>query len=290
MLSQYSWSQFFVFVLVLLVLYYVVVGFLYYRDDISNILKGRKPSGGSQLAGAGTTATAPPPLVRSKSAFVATPAATESATTAKTQAEADTEAPEAGAVENLPDAAAIVVGGELPDSSATATGQYDGENNGPMDAAASVIGATAEAIAADESRQEQEDRPNPQLEALIRQKARQMPTENGEEPSNDVHTHNTSTEKNSKNLIAETNTEGVHIETMCTLVDVAAAEAEIVYQPAVAGLYEPLADFEELVASTADITPLETEELFEVNTVAAFISQLHAGSNPRYRLNWWTQL
>lgn len=290
MLSQYSWGQFFVFVLVLLVLYYLVVGFLYYRDDFSDLLKGKKVSGGPQLAGAapGTTAAAPPSLVRPKSAFVATPTATESAA-GTAEADATTEAPEAGAAENLPEGAAAVVGGELPDSTARATGRDDSEDDGgPMDAAASVAGATDEAIAADESRQEQEDRPNPQLEALIRRKAHQMPVDNTEAEANGVDKDGASTTAGQERLVEDTNKTDTNAEAKHHAIEVSAIEPEIVYQPAVAGSYEPLADFgeplaefEELVATKADVAPVEMEELFAVETVAAFVAQLQAGEQPQ---------
>ena len=111
MLSHYSWFQFIVFVLVLLALYYAVVGLLYYRDELAALVKGKKLVG-PQLAGAGSLGAAPPALVRAKSAFPATPA--PAPTAAAHAAGATAEAPEDGAADNLPEATAVIVGGELP--------------------------------------------------------------------------------------------------------------------------------------------------------------------------------
>lgn len=271
MLSQYTWGDFFLFVLVVLVLYYVGVAFLYYRDDISNVLKGKRGSGGLAVAGAGTSPAGPPSLVRSKSAFVAAPTATESAPTA----ESPVQTPADGAAENLPEASAAVVGGELPNSTATATGRDESDaDEGPMDLASATVGATAEAIALDESRQEQADRPDAVMAAKIRQKAHDMVIE----PSEDDFDQGEG--GNPINLIAKSNTDRADIETKRTLVGVSPVETEIVYTPAVADSYEPLADFGEPVASFQDVTPLETEELFEVDSVAAYISQVQAGEKP----------
>ncbi|TDN39866.1 hypothetical protein E4631_23175 [Hymenobacter sp. UV11] len=270
MLSQYTWGQFFVFTLVVLVLYYLVVGLMYYRDDFSAFLKGKKPAGALAGAGAGvgTSAVAPPSLVRAKSAFVTSPTATESAP-------ATVAAPEDGAADNLAEASAAVVGGELPSSTATATGRDDStDDGGPMDAASSVAGATDEAVAMDADREEQDDRPNEALAAIIRQKAHEM------QPDQTASGSDEGQEDNLPNPTAKINTEGVNIETKRTLVDVNSVEPEIVYQPAIADSYEPLADFNMPVASTLDVAPVLEEELFEVDSVADYISQVQAGEKP----------
>ncbi|TVT36772.1 hypothetical protein FNT36_24985 [Hymenobacter setariae] len=269
MLSQYTWVQFFVFVLVLLVIYYVVVGFLYYRDDLAALLKGRKLAV-PQLAGAGATASAagPPSLVRAKSAFATAPTATEAAT-------AEVEAPEDGAAENLPEASAAVVGGELPSSTATATGRDDStDDEGPMDAASSVAGATDEAVAMDADREEQADQPNEALAAIIRKKAHAAQPEHLADGSAEGE------ENTSAVVIEETNSEGANIENKHPHVEALHVEDTIEYQPAVATSYEPLADFNEPVASPSDVATLEEEDLYEADSVAAYISQVQAGEKP----------
>lgn len=273
MLSQYTWGQFFLFVGVVLVLYYLVVGFLYYRDDLTAVLKGKKPTA-PQLAGAGgsTSAAGPPALVRVKSAFVASPTATATATESATGAA--TEAPEAGAAENLPEASAALVGGELPNSTATATGRDDStDNEGPMDAASSVAGATDEAVALDADREEQADQPNEALVAIIRQKAHEM------QPGQSLGNSNEK-EENRVAPIAKNNTDETNIETKHTSIGVSTVELEIEYHSAVAASYEPLADFNEPVASPSDLTPVTDEELYEVDSVAAYIFQVQAGEKP----------
>jgi hypothetical protein len=270
MLSQYSWLQFIVFVLVLLALYYIVVGFLYYRDELAALLKGKKLVG-PQLAGAGALGAAPPALVRAKSAFATSPTATESADPAG----ATTEAPEDGAADNLPEAAAAVVGGELPSSTATATGRDDSTNDeGPMDAASTVAGATDEAVALDADREEQADQPNEALAAIIREKSHAMQSEHftGETAESEA--------ESSAFVIDKTNLEGINIETKDTHVGLAGVEHATAYQPAVASSYEPLADFNEPIASPSDVATLEEDDLYEADSVAAYISLVQAGENP----------
>ena len=104
MLSAYSWGQFGLFVLVAVPLYYLVVGLLYYRAELTARLTPGKKVVGGQLAGVGGSAVAPPSLVRPTSAFVqATPAATK--TRAAAEGADASERPEAGADQNLPTAA-----------------------------------------------------------------------------------------------------------------------------------------------------------------------------------------
>lgn len=270
MLSQYSWLQFIVFVLVLLALYYAVVGFLYYRDELAALLIGKKLVS-PQLAGASTLGAAPPALVLAKSAFAPLPTATESAAN---PAGATAEAHADGAADNLPEAAAAVVGGELPHSTVMATGRDDSTNDeGPMDAAASVAGATDEAVAMDADREEQADQPNETLAAIIRGKAHAMQSEYSTEETAECEA------KNSAVVIDETNTEGINIETKDTHVDLGSLEHATEYHPAVAGSYEPLADFSEPLASPSDVATLE-DDLYEADSVAAYISLVQAGENP----------
>lgn len=271
MLSQYSWLQFIVFVLVLLALYYAVVGFLYYRDELAALLKGKKLVG-PQLTGAGALGAAPPALVRAKSAFATSPTATEAATYPDG---ATAEAPEDGAADNLPEAAAAVVGGELPNSTATATGRdASTDDEGPMDTASSVAGATDEAVALDADREEQADRPNEALAAIIREKAHAMQSEHstGKTAEHEA--------ESSAVVIDKTNSEGINIETKDTHVDLGGVEHATAYQPAVADSYEPLADFNEPIASPSDVATLEEDDLYEADSVAAYISLVQAGENP----------
>lgn len=270
MLSQYSWLQFIVFVLVLLALYYAVVGFLYYRDELAALVTGKKVVS-PQLAGAGALGAAPPALVRAKSAFAPSPTATEAANPTG----ATVEAPEDGAADNLPEAMTAVVGGELPNSTATATGRDDStDDEGPMDAASSVAGATDEAIALDADREEQADRPNEALAAIIREKAHAVQSEHSADETAEHEAESSAV------FIDETNSEGINIETKDTHVDLGGVEHATAYQPAVADSYEPLADFNEPIASPSDVATLEEEDLYEADSVAAYISLVQAGENP----------
>lgn len=275
MLSQYTWGQFFLFTVVVLALYYLVVGLMYYRDDFSAILKGKKPAG-PQLAGAGTSAAGPPALVRVKSAFVASPTATESAATeSAAEAAAAKEMPESGAATNLAEASTVVVGGELPSSTATATGRDDSmDNEGPMDAASSVSGATDEALAMDADREELEDRPNAELAALILQKAQNV------QPSQSSDGSDEEQADNPVSPTAKINTDDADIENKRTLVGENYVDPENVYQPVVASSYEPLDNFDLPFASPFDVAPAQEEEMYPMEDVAAYIDSIQAGEKP----------
>lgn len=240
MLSAYSWGQFGLFVLVVVVLYYLVVGLLYYRVELMALLTPGKKMAGAQLAGVGGSAVAPPSLVRPTSAFVkATPAATE----AREDAD-DAEGPEAGADQNLPAAAEPLVGGALPDSTGTATGHDESTSDtAPMEATAA---AGDEAQAQDENRIEEADQADEHLAALVRREAHNLPPDSA---------------------AAAAPADG-------------ALEPETVQLPLVADGYEPLATFEEPVASRLDIAPVDPPRLVAAASVAEYLTLLQAGQQP----------
>jgi len=235
MLSAYSWGQFGLFVLVVVPLYYLVVGLLYYRAELTARLAPGKKVGGGQLAGVGGRAVAPPSLVRPTSAFVkATPAATE----AREDAD-DAERPEAGADQNLPTAAESLVSGALPDSTGTATGQDESTSDtAPMEAT-----AAAGDEAQDENRNEEADQADEHLAALVRREA-----------------HNLSPDS----IAADAPVEG-------------ALEPETVQQSLLPVSYEPLATFDEPVASRLDIAPVDPPRLVAAASVAEYLTLLQAG-------------
>jgi hypothetical protein len=243
MLSAYSWGQFGLFVLVVVVLYYLVVGLLYYRVELTALLTPGKKMAGAQLAGAGGSAAAPPSLVRPTSAFVkATPAAIE----ARKEAD-DAERPEAGADQNLPAAAEPLVSGALPDSTGTATGHDESTGDtAPMEATAATAAAGDEAQAQDENRTEEADQADEHLAALVRREAHSLPPES---------------------VAADTADGGV-------------LEPETVQLPLAADGYEPLATFEEPVASRLDIAPIDPPRLVAAASVAEYLTLLQAGQQP----------
>lgn len=226
MLSQYTWGQFILFVLVLVVLYYLGVGWLYYRDELRALLTPGKKGAASQLAGAAISSA--PPLVRPTSAFgKPTPNPTDSE-----QEEGEEPAPE-GAAQNLPTTTEAVVTGELPDSTAAATGLDDSAaESGPMDSAAALAADSEEQL--DEDRTEEEDQADEQLANLVRQAAHQMPAEE----------------------------EG----------------ATVAYEPSPTTVIEPLATFEELIASPQDIVPVLDTPLCEAGSLAEYIAQIMGGA------------
>ncbi|MFD2719885.1 hypothetical protein ACFST9_14245 [Hymenobacter monticola] len=260
MLNQYTWGDFALFVLVVVTLYYLVVGFLYYRQELTDFLT-RKGRGGAQLAGVGaaSAASVPPSLVRTQSAFVvATPTATES--------KADVETPEVedGAASNLPDGQEVAeVTGSLPDSTAAATGLDDGESAAvPMDSAGGAETETDTAAEYDEQRTEELDEVDTELAARARQLAAQMPVEetNGEE----------------EGVIEKNNNEIVDIETISTFSHV---EAETAYEHGSSTTGDLLYEFQEPIGSTADVLPA-AEQLFSATSVVDFIAQARAGNRP----------
>ncbi|MEL5994161.1 hypothetical protein [Hymenobacter segetis] len=227
----------------MVVLYYLVVGLLYYRVELKALLTPGKKLAGAQLAGAGGSAVAPPSLVRPTSAFVkATPAATETREDAE-DAE-DAERPEAGADQNLPAAAEPLVGGTLPDSTGTATGHDESTSDTtPMEATAA---AGDEAQAQDENRTEEADQADEHLAALVRREAHNLPPES---------------------VAADASVDAV-------------LEPETVQLPLVADGYEPLATFEEPVASRLDIAPVDPPTLVAAASVAEYLTLLQAGQQP----------
>ncbi|MBF9144466.1 hypothetical protein [Hymenobacter properus] len=240
MLSAYSWGQFGLFVLVVVVLYYLVVGLLYYRVELTALLTPGKKMAGAQLAGVGGSAAAPPLLVRPTSAFVkATPGVTEVREDAD-----DAERTEAGADQNLPAAAEPLVSGVLPDSTGTATGHDESTSDtAPMEATAA---AGDEAQVQDENRTEEADQADEHLAALVRRES-----------------HNPLPDS----MAADAQVEG-------------ALEPETVQLPLVADGYEPLASFEEPVASRLDIAPVDPPRLVAAASVAEYLTLLQAGQQP----------
>lgn len=246
MLSAYSWSQFGLFILVLVLLYYLVVGSLYYRQELTDLLTPGKRGLSPQLAGPGAGGPAPPSLVRPTSAFGHAKPAPDS------RAEQDDEAdlPEAGAAENLPTATEPVVAGELPPSTARATGQDESSSEeAPMEATAAASSALEEAQTQDESRTETADQADERLAALVRREAHTLTSDGEEEALSNQ-----------------------------------APEVEKVLPDALASGYEPLATFEEFdepVASLLDIITAEpAPQLVAAESVSDYIAQLQAGQNP----------
>ncbi|MFC7670579.1 hypothetical protein ACFQT0_26770 [Hymenobacter humi] len=177
--------------------------------------------------------------MRPTSAFA--PAA--AAESAPVDADAETESPAGGAAENLPTAAESVVGGELPDSTAAATGQDESRSEEtPLDATQST---QPEAQVQDEARTEEADQADERLAALVRQ---QVPSQTEEEELQPT---------------------------------VAALEPDTISaEPSVDG-YEPLATFDEPVASLLDIITAEpASQLVAADSVSEYIARLQAGQNP----------
>lgn len=146
MLSQYSWGQFFVFVLGLLVVYYVVVGFLYYRQHIVALLTGKKlaPAGvGPSAAPRRSRAAAAEDDLVSTSSEYAAPVVVAETPVASTESGA-------GAADNLTGGQEQIVAGSLPDSVAAT-----GENVGATELATSEnSGGSATGEAAQEDEEE----------------------------------------------------------------------------------------------------------------------------------------
>jgi hypothetical protein len=241
MLSAYSWSQFGLFILALVLLYYLVVGLLFYRDELLARLtkgdNGRRP----ELAGADAGGAEPPALVRPTSAFA--PAAPTQGKAASTDADAEAESPVDGAAENLPSAAGPVVGGELPASTATATGQDESTDEAiPLEAAPS---AQPEAQVQDETRTEAADQVDERLAQLVREQASPQSGEEDLPPA------------------------------------VTVLDPEVIPAASVPNGYEPLATFDEPVASLLDIITAEpSAQLVAAESVSEYIALLQAGQNP----------
>lgn len=234
MLSAYSWSQFGLFMLVVVLLYYLVVGLLYYRAELAPLLALGKRGAGSVPP----PATAPPALVRPTSAFAPPQPAAVAAPEATV---------EEGAAENLPPATESVVEGQLPASTATATGQdQSADDSAPMDAASTS--AEEQAAAQDQTRTEAPDQADERLAELVRREAH-AGADPGADPAAD--------------LPAEL------------------LEAEPALQQQLPAGYEPLASFEEPVAAPLDIiTAGPAPQLVAAESVSEYIALLQAGQNP----------
>lgn len=259
MLNQYTWGDFALFAAGLVLVYYAVVGFLYYRDELGSLLT-KKGGGGAQLAGAaaGTAASGPPSLVRTTSAFVqATPTATES--------KEEVETLEAGAAQNLPDGEPVAaVTGSLPDSTAAATGLDDGQGAAvPMASAGGAETDVDTAAEFDEQRTEEIDTVDKELAARVSQLAVEMPTEE--------------TEIESSGVIEKNNNDSGSIETISTFAHV---EAETAYSEASVNDGDFLFAFQEPIASPVDVVSVPTEQLFAATSVIEFIAQAQAGNRP----------
>ncbi|MCA8833358.1 hypothetical protein [Hymenobacter pini] len=234
MLSAYTWSQFGLFMLVVVLLYYLVVGLLYYRAELAPLLSLGKRGAGSTLA----TATAPPALVRPTSAFAPPQPAAAGAAPEATVAEE-------GAADNLPPNNESVVEGQLPASTATATGQdQSADDSAPMDAAS--VSAEEQAAAQDQNRTEAPDQADERLAELVRREAH-----------------------------AEADLPAA-VDQPTELLD-----AEPALQQQLPASYEPLASFEEPVASPLDIiTAGPAPQLVAAESVSEYIALLQAGQNP----------
>ena len=308
MLEQYTWGDFTLFVFVLVVLYYLVVGFLYYRQELTALLN-RKGGGGARLAGTGpggASSTGPPSLVRTASAFVAaTPEATESREEPK--------AADAGASQNLPQAREVAeVTGSLPDSSAAAKGSDDGDQAAaPMDSASAVSKSDA-AADYDEHRTEELDEVDTTLAARARQLAAQMPTDGPEAetaveasvatpaattpapaliatpaepleqaagdamPAREVEPADSMLSP-VESFIEKSNTKGDGIETISIF---AGVEAGMDDEPDSVDVADLLYSFDTPIASPADVVGAPAEQLFAVTSVVDFIAQAQSGNRP----------
>ena len=287
MLSQYSWGQFFLCTGAVLVLYYLVVGLLYYRDEFFARLRGWRLAS-PRLAGVGTDDgsvddedddVGPPPLVRARSAFAAAApvVATAAVTVAVPVTAVAAAAPEDGAANNLPGAVVAVVGGELPGSTAAATGYDDGDEE--LAAAAASGGETAaDALARDAEREETADQPNEALAALLRDNAQKIPADQPADGEGEGQADNAAVP--SADAPTADNDAGTESGPVGLTPTTTAAGDSPVEAPA----YEPLADFSlpfnQPVAALADVTPALEEELFGVEAVAAYIAQVQAGERP----------
>ncbi|GAB3298554.1 hypothetical protein GCM10027348_22080 [Hymenobacter tenuis] len=228
MLSAYSWSQFGLFILVLLLLYYGVVGLLYYRAELTSLRnfgnRGRHPP---------TDPPAPLPLVRPTSAFApAAPVAGEPPVAAGMAS-----VREQGAAENLPVVTEPVVAGELPPSTAMATDYEEGASAAEnVEATAAASAGQADAPMGDEPPREEADQVDERLADLVRKQVVEL-----------------SEEMNPAPAVLETG----------------------------GSRYEPLASFDEPVASPRDIIAVEpAPQLIAAESVRDYIALLQAGQHP----------
>lgn len=268
MLSQYTWGQFFLFIGVVVAVYYVVIGLLYYQDELSALLKGKK------VAPKATPSAGPAALVRTTSAFG--PAAKVAAAAPAAQAEVE---PASGAAENLPGPVELLVTGSLPDSAA-AIGSDESAGKA-TDADTSSLDEPAEVRDDEDSPSETLDEADEQLAAMIRAAATATAAAPDEgvmnDDDDDLPSYAVAQQENGEPLIENISQTGSNIETRRGIDGV---EAEIVYQPVVADTSDLFAVFDERLASPLDILPVVQEPLFEAESLAAFLAQVQRGEKP----------
>lgn len=263
MLSQYTWGQFFEFVAIALVLYYLVIGFVYYRNDLGSLLKRK---GDGQLSGAATGGgtAAPASLVRTTSAFapIAAPAVGDTQTTTAPPAPPVLQ-DEEGAAKNLAAPAAAIVGGSLPNSTAAATGSDKNvDDAAPMDSA--VVGD--EAALADEQRAIELDEADAELVKLLHQASVTMPID---EPS----------AESVSEISANDDFVSQNVATLAN------AESDTAYQALDYPEADPLYLFDESIASPLDALPVGVNQFIPATDILAYIQQVQAGAVPTASAN-----
>jgi hypothetical protein len=253
MLSQYSWGQFFIFVLVLLIAYYGYVGMVYWRKELGSLLSGKKATRPQQVGPA--TASGPAPLVRTTSVFAAAPVVDEAAESE----------PTAGAAANLAEPSEPVVSGSLPSSTATATGNDAGqESSAPMETAASLVDAASTEQQQDETRVNELDEVDDNLVALLNNPAYQMPADSdsdNEDSASTVATENETSPIESNEVSSDFST--------------------AVYSTDENDFSDPLATLDFMFASPMDIVPASPESLPEAESLANFLKQVQSGQKPK---------
>jgi hypothetical protein len=263
MLSQYSWGQFFIFVLVLLIAYYGYVGMVYWRKELGSLLSGKKAARPQQVGPA--NASGPAPLVRTTSVFAAAPVVDEAAESE----------PTAGAAANLAEPSEPVVSGSLPSSTATATGNDAGqESSAPMETAASLVDAASTEQQQDETRVNELDEVDDNLVALLNNPAYQMPADS--DSDNEDSASAVATE-NETSAIEKTNSFKNSIESN----EVSSDFSTAVYSTDENDFSDPLATLDFMFASPMDIVPASPESLPEAESLANFLKQVQSGQKPK---------
>lgn len=168
------------------------------------------------------------------------------ATPAATESSAKEEEPaddlEAGAAQNLPTAAEPAVSGKLPASSAAASGQSN-----------SLLESTTTDSFDEEAT---DDDPDAYFEEGNSGELDQAPAQLAERLRQKTHAKSSVSEK--------------------PVLD----ELALVYEPGQPDSSEPLATFTEPVASSLDVVPAESEELFSADSITDYIAQLRSGQEP----------
>ena len=261
MLSHYTWGQFLLFVVVLVGLYYLGVGLLYYREELTALLRGRATA---SRPGPGAT-EAPPALVRTASAFAAPGPAPAVAKERVSELETG------GAADNLPEPATPLVAGTLPDS--TGAKGTDEAAAGEVPMATEAASAAAQEQHLDEQRvDEQLDEADQALAELIRQAAAPgqqpaAPTESAAPAA--AATSSDSEAEGNQMFIDSSNNQTIIIETVEATIDV---EGEPAYEAALPTEADPLDVFDEPLASPLDLLPAEPTPLVEADSLAAFLA------------------